>query len=34
MSQDVIIISVVALVIVVGSCIGLARSGRKTTNEE
>jgi hypothetical protein len=34
MSQDVIIISAIALLIVVGSCIGLARAGRQKKEEE
>lgn len=34
MSQDIIVISVIALVIVIGSCIGLAKAGRRAANNE
>ena len=34
MSQDTIVIAVIALVIVLGSCIGLARAGRQTEKSE
>ena len=34
MSQDTLVISVIALVIVIGSCIGLARAGKKAQSEE
>ena len=34
MSQDTIVISVIALVIVIGSCIGLARAGRQSEKSE
>lgn len=34
MSQDVVIITVIALVIVVGSCVALAKAGRKTEKQD
>ncbi len=34
MSQDVIIISVIALIIVIGSCIGLAKAGKSSAEKE
>jgi hypothetical protein len=34
MSQDTIIISVIALIIVIGSCIGLAKAGRNAGKSE
>ena len=33
MSQDTLIITVIALVIVVGSCVALSRAGRKSSSE-
>ena len=34
MSQDTLVISLIALVIVIGSCIGLARAGKNARSEE
>ena len=34
MSLETIIIAVVALLVVIGSCIGLAKSGRSQQNKE
>ena len=34
MSQDIVVISVIALVIVIGSCIGLAKAGRQSKSAE
>jgi hypothetical protein len=34
MSQDTIVIGVIALIIVIGSCIGLARAGRQAEKSE
>lgn len=34
MSQDIVIISVIALIIVIGSCVGLAKAGRQKQSEE
>ena len=34
MSQDIIVICVIALIIVIGSCIALARAGRRAANNE
>ena len=34
MSQDVLIITVIALAIVIGSCVALARAGRKAEKQD
>ena len=34
MSQDIIIISIIALLIVIGSCVGLAKAGRSQKKSE
>lgn len=34
MSQDIVIISVIALIIVIGSCIGLAKAGKQKSSTE
>lgn len=34
MSQDTIVIGVIALIIVVGSCIGLAKAGKSSADKE
>lgn len=34
MSQDTIIIAVIALAIVIGSCVGLAKAGRSAEGKE
>lgn len=34
MSQETIIIAVVALLVVIGSCLGLAKAGRTQQNKE
>lgn len=34
MSLDIVIISVIALIIVIGSCIGLAKAGKQKSSAE
>ena len=34
MSQDTVVVAVIALAIVIGSCIGLARAGKRAANKE